>query len=78
MALDPIPDNLTEPEIRANVTWTRAPAGFRERLWVHRTPVAFQIDSDMHEFQVLATFFVIAAVYVGLFLAAERFFMKDK
>lgn len=32
----------------------------------------------MHEFQVLATFFVIAAVYVGLFLAAERFFMKDK
>lgn len=32
----------------------------------------------MHEFQVLATFFVIAAVYVGLFFAAERFFMKDK
>jgi hypothetical protein len=30
----------------------------------------------MHEFSVLATFAVIAAVYVGLFLAAEKFFMK--
>ena len=32
----------------------------------------------MHEFQVLATFAVIAAVYLGLFYAAERFFMKDE
>lgn len=31
----------------------------------------------MHEFQVLATFFVIAAIYIGMFLAAEKFFMKD-
>jgi len=30
----------------------------------------------MHEFEVLATFAVICAVYVGLFLAAEKFFMK--
>ncbi len=30
----------------------------------------------MHEFQVLATFAVIAAVYFGLFIAAEKFFMK--
>ncbi len=32
----------------------------------------------MHEFQVLATFVVISAIYVCLFLAAERFFMKDE
>jgi hypothetical protein len=30
----------------------------------------------MHEFQVLATFFMIGAVYVGLFLAAEKYFMQ--
>jgi hypothetical protein len=30
----------------------------------------------MHEFQVLVTFVVIGAVYVGLFLAAEKFWMK--
>lgn len=35
-------------------------------------------ESTMHEFQVLATFAVIAAIYIGLFLAAEKFFMKDK
>ena len=32
----------------------------------------------MHEFQVVAVFVVISAIYVGLFLAAERFFMKDE
>jgi hypothetical protein len=32
----------------------------------------------MHEFQVLASYAVIAATYIGLFLAAERFFMKDR
>jgi hypothetical protein len=32
----------------------------------------------MHEFTVIATFAVICAVYLGLFYAAERFFMKDK
>jgi len=30
----------------------------------------------MHEFEVLIAFAVISAVYVGLFFAAERFFMK--
>lgn len=30
----------------------------------------------MHEFEVLVTFAVIAAVYIGLFLAAEKYFMK--
>ena len=30
----------------------------------------------MHEFGILATFAVVGAVYVGLFLAAEKFFMK--
>jgi len=30
----------------------------------------------MYEFGVLATFAVISAIYVGLFLAAEKFFMK--
>jgi len=30
----------------------------------------------MHEFEVLATFAVICAVYIGLFLAAEKFYMK--
>jgi hypothetical protein len=32
----------------------------------------------MHEFAVIATFAVICAVYLGLFLAAEKFFMKDE
>lgn len=32
----------------------------------------------MHEFQVLATFAVLASIYIGLFLASEKFFMKDK
>lgn len=32
----------------------------------------------MHEFQVLATFLVICAIYLGLFYASEKFFMKDK
>ena len=32
----------------------------------------------MHEFQVIASYAVIAAIYIGLFLAAERFFMQDK
>jgi hypothetical protein len=31
---------------------------------------------SMHEFAVLATFAVIAAIYVGVFLAAEKYFMK--
>ncbi len=30
----------------------------------------------MHEFEVLAIFAVIGAVYLGLFFAAEKFFMK--
>ena len=30
----------------------------------------------MHEFQVLATFAVVAAIYFFLFLAAEKFWMK--
>lgn len=30
----------------------------------------------MHEFQVLATFLVICAIYLGLFFAAEKHFMK--
>jgi len=30
----------------------------------------------MHEFQVLATFAVAAAIYFFLFLAAEKFWMK--
>jgi hypothetical protein len=30
----------------------------------------------MHEFAVLATVAVIVALYLGLFLAAEKFFMK--
>jgi len=30
----------------------------------------------MHEFGILATFAVAGAVYFGLFLAAEKFFMK--
>jgi len=30
----------------------------------------------MHEFMVLATFGVISAIYFGLFIAAEKFFMK--
>lgn len=30
----------------------------------------------MHEFQVLVTFGVICAVYLLLFFAAEKFFMK--
>lgn len=32
----------------------------------------------MHEFDVVATFAVICAVYLGLFYAAEHFFMRDK
>ena len=32
----------------------------------------------MHEFQVLAVFAVIVAIYLGLFYASEHFFMKDK
>lgn len=32
----------------------------------------------MYEFQVLATFAVIAAIYIGIFFAAEKFFMKEK
>jgi len=32
----------------------------------------------MHEFQVLATFAVISAIYFGIFIAAEKMFMKDK
>ena len=35
-----------------------------------------QARKTMHEFQVLATFAVIAAIYVGLFFAAEKFWMK--
>jgi hypothetical protein len=31
----------------------------------------------MYEFQVLATFAVISAIYIGVFLAAEKFFMKN-
>jgi hypothetical protein len=34
------------------------------------------LQGAMHEFQVLATFAVIAAVYFGLFIAAEKFFLK--
>jgi hypothetical protein len=34
------------------------------------------LGSTMHEFEVLVTFAVIAAVYIGLFLAAEKYFMK--
>jgi hypothetical protein len=30
----------------------------------------------MHEFSVLATFVVVGAIYVGLFFAAEKFWMK--
>lgn len=30
----------------------------------------------MHEFEVLATLAVISAIYIGLFFAAEKFFMK--
>lgn len=30
----------------------------------------------MHEFEVLAIFAVVGAVYLGLFFAAEKFFMK--
>lgn len=33
---------------------------------------------NMHEFQVLAVFAVIVAIYLGLFFASEHFFMKDK
>lgn len=32
----------------------------------------------MHEFQILAVFAVICAIYLGLFFASEHFFMKDK
>ena len=32
----------------------------------------------MHEFEVLATFAVISAVYFGLFIAAEKLFMTKK
>lgn len=32
----------------------------------------------MHEFEVVAIFAVICAIYIGLFLAAEKFFMKDQ
>ena len=30
----------------------------------------------MHEFEVLATFAVICAIYLGVFFASEKFFMK--
>jgi hypothetical protein len=30
----------------------------------------------MHEFEVLVTFAVISAIYFGLFIAAEKLFMK--
>lgn len=30
----------------------------------------------MHEFQVLVTFAGVAAIYFGLFIAAEKFFMN--
>lgn len=30
----------------------------------------------MHEFEVLVTFAVVAALYVGLFFAVEKFFLK--
>jgi len=30
----------------------------------------------MHEFQVLATFAAVGAIYFGLFLAVEKFWMK--
>ena len=30
----------------------------------------------MHEFEVLATFAVICAVYLGIFFASEKYFMK--
>jgi hypothetical protein len=29
----------------------------------------------MHEFQVVATFVVVGAIYFGLFLAVEKFWM---
>lgn len=32
----------------------------------------------MHEFQVLAVFAVVVAIYLGLFYASEHFFMKDE
>lgn len=30
----------------------------------------------MHEFGVLATFVVICAIYLGIFFASEKYFMK--
>ena len=33
-------------------------------------------NQQMHEFEVLVTFFVVAAGYLGLFYAAEKFFMQ--
>ena len=35
-----------------------------------------EAEKIMFEFGVLATFAVIGAIYIGLFLAAEKFFMK--
>ena len=32
----------------------------------------------MYEFQILATFVVIAGIYFGLFIAYEKFFLKHK
>ena len=31
----------------------------------------------MHEFNIIATFLVIAALYVGIYYVAEKVFMKD-
>ena len=30
----------------------------------------------MHEFEVLATYFVLCALYLSIFFAAEKYFMK--
>jgi hypothetical protein len=40
------------------------------------SPSLQAIRSPMHEFQVIATFVVVAAIYFSLFLAAEKFWMK--
>ena len=69
---------LTAPPIRATVGAFRQPGAplptAAPSLSIHcPTPVA-----AMHEFQVVAVFVVISAIYVCLFLAAERFFMKDE
>jgi hypothetical protein len=36
----------------------------------------FPRNPAMHEFSVLATFVLVAVVYVGLFFAWEKFWMK--